>query len=169
MIRLPEHDVLDHNDQTPLPVFGGALYPENLVELDEQGLLTLVGYCKLLDHLAGLTIYRLRSHVRKSVPNVGQAELDEIDVGVALRNNVDPVRLPARGQGCRRGNQPRPGRDGGCLLPRPTSPATRFAPIIALTYDGILHFLEFRATTSLAGLRITNSCGCPPESVEEAA
>jgi hypothetical protein len=31
--------------------------------------------------------------------------------------------------------------------------------VVKLTYDGILHFLEFRATTALAGLRITNSCG----------
>jgi hypothetical protein len=54
-----------------------------MAEFDEQGLLTMVSYCKLLDHFTGLKVYRLRSHVRKSVPNVGQAELDEIDVGVA--------------------------------------------------------------------------------------
>ena len=42
----------------------------------------MINYSKLLDHFTGLTVYRLRSHVRRSVPNVGQAELDEIDVGV---------------------------------------------------------------------------------------
>jgi hypothetical protein len=31
--------------------------------------------------------------------------------------------------------------------------------VVKLTYDGILHFLEFRSTTSLAGLRILNSHG----------
>src|SRR5260221_140335 len=66
LVHLPEHEIFDHNDQTPLPV--RRLLPENLAELDEQGLLTLVGYCKLLDHFTGLTVYRLRSHVRKSLP-----------------------------------------------------------------------------------------------------
>jgi hypothetical protein len=31
--------------------------------------------------------------------------------------------------------------------------------VVKLTYDGVLHFLEFRATTSLAGLRILHSHG----------
>lgn len=92
VVHLPEHDVFDHNDMTPLPV--RRLLPENLAELDEQGLLTMVSYCKLLDHFTGLSVYRLRLHVRKSVPNVGQAELDEIDVGVALRDDDVPVVFP---------------------------------------------------------------------------
>lgn len=92
LVHLPEHEVFDHNDQTPLAV--RRLLPENLVELDEQGILTIIGYCKLLDHFTGLTVYRLRSHVRKSVPNVGQAELDEIDVGIALRDDDLPVVFP---------------------------------------------------------------------------
>jgi hypothetical protein len=31
--------------------------------------------------------------------------------------------------------------------------------VIKLTYDGVLHFLEFRATTALAGLRVVHSRG----------
>ncbi len=39
-------------------------------------------------------------------------------------------------------------------------PGHEIRPIVVkLTYDGILHFLELRATTALAGLRIVNSCG----------
>lgn len=70
LVHLPEHDVYDHNDQTPLPV--RRLLPEDLAELDEQGLLTMVRYCKLLNHFTGLTVYRLRSHVRQSVPTSGK-------------------------------------------------------------------------------------------------
>jgi hypothetical protein len=102
IVHLPEHDVYDHNDQTPLPV--RRLLPEDLSELDEQGLLTMVSYCKLLDHFTGLTVYQLRSHVRKSVPNLGQAELDEIDVGV-LRT-LFPAAAHHLG-GSRRGSSPR--------------------------------------------------------------
>src|SRR6185503_7572691 len=79
-------------DITPLPV--RRLLPERLAEMDEQAVLTVASYCKLLDHFTGLQIYRLRSHVRKSVPGVGQAELDAIDVGVALRDDEMPVVFP---------------------------------------------------------------------------
>lgn len=157
LVHLPDHDVLEHNDQTPLPV--RRLLPEDLSELDEQGLLTMIGYSKLLDHFTGLTVYRLRSHVRRSVPNIGQAELDEIDVGVALRDDEVPVVFPIEAKATDE------------VINR-VQVATAIAycqtyfagheirPIVVkLTTDGVMHFLEFRPTTSLAGLRIIHSCG----------
>lgn len=48
-------------DITPLPV--RRLLPEDISEMDEQAVLTVASYCKLLDHFTGLQIYRLRSHV----------------------------------------------------------------------------------------------------------
>lgn len=41
-----------------------------------------------------MKIYRLRSHVRKSVPGIGQAELDAIDVGIASGEDEVPVVFP---------------------------------------------------------------------------
>lgn len=79
-------------DLTPLPV--RRLLPESLAEMDEQAILTIASYCKVFDHFTGLQVYRLRSHVRKSVPGIGQAELDAIDVGVALRDDEMPVVFP---------------------------------------------------------------------------
>lgn len=79
-------------DITPLPV--RRLLPEMLADMDEQAVLTVASYCKLFDHFTGLQVYRLRSHVRRSVPGVGQAELDAIDVGVALRDDEMPVVFP---------------------------------------------------------------------------
>jgi hypothetical protein len=79
-------------DITPLPV--RRLLPEDISEIDEQGLLTIISYCKLLDHFTGLTVYRLRNHVRKSVKGVGQAEVDAVDVGVALSEEEDPIVFP---------------------------------------------------------------------------
>lgn len=157
LVHLPEHPVYDHNDQTPLPV--RRLLPEDLAELDEQGLLTMVAYCKLLDHFTGLTIYRLRSHVRKSVPGVGQAELDEIDVGVAMRDDDVPVVFPIEAKAA-----------DEVINRVQVATAVSYCEtyfvgheirpiVVKLTYDGVLHFLEFRATTSLAGLRIISSHG----------
>lgn len=66
-------------DLTPLPV--RRMLPETVAEMDEQAMLSVVSYCQILDHFTGMKTYRLRSHVRKSVPAIGQAELDAIDVG----------------------------------------------------------------------------------------
>jgi hypothetical protein len=157
LVHLPEHDVYDHNDQTPLPV--RRLLPEDLSELDEQGLLTMVGYCKLLDHFTGLTIYRLRSHVRKSVPGIGQAELDEIDVGVAMRDDDMPVVFPVEAKAADEVVN-RVQVSTAVSYCETYFPGHEIRPIVVkLTYDSVLHFLEFRATTSLSGLRIVNSHG----------
>jgi hypothetical protein len=157
LVHLPEHNVFEHNDQTPLPV--RRLLPENLAELDEQGLLTIVSYCKLLDHFTGLTVYRLRSHVRKSVPGVGQAELDEIDVGVALRDDDTPVVFPIEAKAADEVIN-RVQIASAVAYCETYFVGHEIRPIVVkLTYDGVLHFLEFRATISLPGLRILSSHG----------
>lgn len=157
VVHLPEHEILDHNDQTPLPV--RRLLPESLADLDEQGLLTMVSYCKLLDHFTGLTVYRLRSHVRKSVPNVGQAELDEIDVGVAMRDDDIPVVFPIEAKAADEVIN-RVQIATAVAYCQTYFPGHQIRPIvIKLTYGGVMHFLEFRSTTALAGLRAINSCG----------
>ena len=157
VVHLPEHEILDHNDQTPLPV--RRLLPESLVDLDEQGLLTMVSYCRLLDHFTGLTVYRLRSHVRKSVPNVGQAELDEIDVGVAMRDDDIPVVFPIEAKAADEVIN-RVQIATAVAYCQTYFPGHQIRPIVVkLTYDGVMHFLEFRSTTALAGLRAINSCG----------
>jgi hypothetical protein len=53
---LPDGDVQDALDLTPLPV--RRLLPREIANIDEQGLLTMIGYCKLLDHFTGLQVYR---------------------------------------------------------------------------------------------------------------
>jgi hypothetical protein len=157
LVSLPEHEIYEHNDQTPLPV--RRLLPEDLAELDEQGLLTVVGYCSLLDHFTGLTVYRLRSHVRRSVPNIGQAELDEIDVGVALSEEEVPIVFPIEAKASDEVIN-RVQIATAVAYCETYFPAHTVRPIVVkLTYDGILHFLEFRATTSLPGLRIVHSHG----------
>jgi hypothetical protein len=157
MVHLPEHEILDTNDLTPLPV--RRLLPEDLAELDEQGLLTMIGYSKLLDHFTGLTVYRLRSHVRKSVPNIGQAELDEIDVGVALRDDDIPIVFPIEAKATDEVIN-RVQVATAVAYCQTYFPGHEIRPIVVkLTYDGVIHFLEFRPTTSLSGLRVIHSCG----------
>jgi hypothetical protein len=49
---------------------------------DEQALLAKVRYNRLIDIFLGLTTYSLQNHLRTTVKNVGQIEIDEIYVGV---------------------------------------------------------------------------------------
>nr|AAP31837.1 AsiSI endonuclease [Arthrobacter sp. S] len=92
VIDLPNTRPIEALDLTPNPV--RRLLPEHLADMDEQAILMVAGYCNLWQHFTGLTVYRLRSHVRKSVPGVGQAELDEVNVAVAVRDDEVPVIIP---------------------------------------------------------------------------
>lgn len=49
---------------------------------DEQALLAKLRYNRLVDVFTGVVCYSLQNHLRTSVPNMGQAETDEIYVGL---------------------------------------------------------------------------------------
>lgn len=155
IIDLPVTKPIDALDLTPLPV--RRLLPESLRDVDEQALLTVMGYSKLLDHFTGLTVYRLRSHVRKSVVGVGQAELDELDVGVALTDDEIPVVIPVEAKAV-----------ADPVNRVQISVMAQFASVyfpnhqvrpLAMKVDeeGLLHFLEFNVTHSPAELEVTRS------------
>lgn len=65
----------------PIPYAVPEIVAGNLAK-DEQGLLTLVRYNRLLDVFTGLACFHLQSHVRTQVKNHGQVEVDELYVGV---------------------------------------------------------------------------------------
>ena len=49
---------------------------------DEQALLTKVRYNRLVDLFAGLTCYSIQNHLRTTIQNVGQIEIDELYMGI---------------------------------------------------------------------------------------
>lgn len=49
---------------------------------DEQALLAKLRYNRLIDIFTGVTCYSLQNHLRTTVPNMGQAETDEIYIGL---------------------------------------------------------------------------------------
>jgi hypothetical protein len=128
-------------DITPLPV--RRLLPEDISEIDEQGLLTIVSYCKLLDHFTGLTVYRLRNHVRKSVKGVGQAEVDAVDVGVALSEEEDPIVFPIEAK-AREDAVNKVQIAAQVQFARQYFPAYEIRPLaIKIDDRGLVHFIEF--------------------------
>jgi len=52
---------------------------------DEQALLAKVRYNRLLDVFLGLATYSLQNHLRTTVRDLGQVEIDEIYVGIDKR------------------------------------------------------------------------------------
>jgi hypothetical protein len=49
---------------------------------DEQALLAMLRYNRLIDVFTGITCYSLQNHLRTTAPEIGQVETDEIYIGV---------------------------------------------------------------------------------------
>jgi hypothetical protein len=73
----------------PNPAFASIAIPDATPELirayaldDEQALLAIVRYNRLIDTFLGLTTYSLQNHLRTTVKSVGQMEIDELYIGL---------------------------------------------------------------------------------------
>lgn len=64
---------------------------------DEQALLAKLRYNRLIDLFTGLVCYSLQSHLRTSVPGMGQVETDEIYVGIDKRGVQYVLPVQAKG------------------------------------------------------------------------
>jgi hypothetical protein len=49
---------------------------------DEQALLAIIRYNRLVDMFLGITTYSLQNHLRTTVSDIGQIEIDELYVGI---------------------------------------------------------------------------------------
>jgi len=89
---LPRKDLLAIKipDSTPEIIAAYALG-------DEQALLAKVRYNRLIDTFLGITGYSLQNHLRTSLEEVGQIELDEIYVGVDRYGRHFIVPVQAKG------------------------------------------------------------------------
>ena len=70
---------------------------------DEQALLTKVRYNRLVDVFTGLTCYSIQNHLRTTVENIGQIEVDEIYLGVSKRGAHYVIPCQAKSPGDRFG------------------------------------------------------------------
>lgn len=64
---------------------------------DEQALLAKLHYNRLIDIFLGITCHRLQSHLRTTVPGMGQVETDEIYVGVDDEGRHFVIPVQAKG------------------------------------------------------------------------
>lgn len=64
---------------------------------DEQALLTIVRYNRLIDIFLGITCYSLQNHLRTTVAGIGQIETDEIYVGLDKKGRQFIIPVQAKG------------------------------------------------------------------------
>jgi hypothetical protein len=64
---------------------------------DEQALLAMVRYNRLLDIFTGVACYSLQNHLRTTVPDMGQVETDEVYVGIDKRGMHYAFPVQAKG------------------------------------------------------------------------
>lgn len=64
---------------------------------DEQALLALLRYNRVIDLFTGLVCYSLQSHLRTTVNAIGQVETDELYVGVDKRGGQYIIPVQAKG------------------------------------------------------------------------
>lgn len=89
---LPREDLawIDIPDATPEVIRAYALD-------DEQALLAIVRYNRLIDTFLGLTTYSLQNHLRTTVPGIGQIEIDELYVGIDKHGCHHIIPVQAKG------------------------------------------------------------------------
>jgi hypothetical protein len=73
----------------PNPALASVAIPDSTPELirayaldDEQAILAIIRYSRLIDTFLGLTTYSLQNHLRTSVSGIGQIEIDELYIGL---------------------------------------------------------------------------------------
>lgn len=64
---------------------------------DEQALLALVRYNRLIDIFLGITTYSLQNHLRTTVANMGQIEVDEVYLGLDKFGAAFVIPVQAKG------------------------------------------------------------------------
>lgn len=89
---VPREDlvVVDIPDATPELIRGYALD-------DEQALLAIVRYNRLIDTFLSLTTYSLQNHLRTTVEGMGQIEIDELYIGLDKRGCHYLIPVQAKG------------------------------------------------------------------------
>jgi hypothetical protein len=85
----PNLPAIDLPDATPAIISKFAL-------VDEQALLAIIRYNRLIDTFLSLTSYSLQNHLRTTVKELGQIEIDELYVGFDRQGNQFVIPVQAK-------------------------------------------------------------------------
>jgi hypothetical protein len=123
-------------------------------------LLSVLRYNDAFSIFLGCRVHHLKSHVRKSVPGVGQAEVDDVHVAVQVEANgvesltIVPVEAKAKDDPVNRVQIAMQVRYAFHAFPGlPVRPIT-----VKLFETGTILFMEFNSTTDPNGLDVLRYC-----------
>jgi hypothetical protein len=90
---------------TPRPDMAAIKVPDSTPEIiskyaqgDEQALLARVRYNRLVDIFLGIATYSLQNHLRTTVKDLGQIEIDELYVGLSRNGQQFTIPVQAKGK-----------------------------------------------------------------------
>ena len=86
----------EHFAHTKIPDATPSIIRKYAID-DEQGLLAILRYNRLIDIFLGITCYSLQNHLRTNIREIGQVETDEIYVGIDKRGAHYIVPVQAKG------------------------------------------------------------------------
>jgi hypothetical protein len=99
LLRNPPHFQIKFGDYAPVDIYNAIPeVVEGLLRQDEQSLLTLILYNRLIDIFTGLTCFLIQNHYRNFVADTGEVELDALYVGVDKKGKLFVVPIEAKSQ-----------------------------------------------------------------------
>lgn len=97
-VLVPINRILPRSDLLAIPIPDATPEIIRLYALDdEQALLAVVRYNRLVDIFLGLTTFSLQNHLRTTVKSIGQIEIDELYVGVDRHGCHFAIPVQAKG------------------------------------------------------------------------
>jgi hypothetical protein len=99
LLRNPPHFQTKFEDYAPVDIYNAIPeVVEGLLRQDEQSLLTLILYNRLIDIFTGLTCFLIQNHYRSFVADMGEVELDALYVGVDKKGALFVLPIEAKSQ-----------------------------------------------------------------------
>jgi hypothetical protein len=93
------HFEIPFGDYAPVDIYNAIPeVVEGLLRQDEQSLLTLVLYNRLVDIFTGLTCFHIQNHYRSFIAGMGEVELDALYVGVDKTGTLIVIPIEAKSQ-----------------------------------------------------------------------
>lgn len=99
LLQNAPHFDIRFGDYAPVDIYSAIPeVVEGLLRQDEQSLLTLVLYNRLVDIFTGLTCFHVQNHYRSFVTGMGEVELDALYVGVDKTGALSVIPIEAKSQ-----------------------------------------------------------------------
>lgn len=94
------HFQIAFEDYAPIDIYNAVpSVVEAFLRHDEQSLLTLILYNRLIDVFLGLTCFHVQNHYRAHIQNIGQVEIDALYIGVNTDGDLFIIPIEAKSVG----------------------------------------------------------------------